>query len=182
MAHIWTHIRNAALYLIMALPTHAQEARMQLSPDWEYVADTVMGGVSRGQAERIQIAGRDAMRLTGVVSLDNNGGFIQMAFDLKGGATLDASGYAGITFDVIGNGADYDLRVRTDALNRPWQSYRAPFSTTPEWRTVRIPFADLVAHRTEAPFDPNGLRRIGILAVGREMQVDIAVSTIGFYR
>ncbi|MFL4468386.1 CIA30 family protein [Tateyamaria armeniaca] len=155
---------------------------MDLSTNWEYVADTVMGGVSRGQATRETVDGRNATRLTGNVSLDNNGGFVQIAFDLAGGDDFDGSAYAGITFDVRGNGATYDLRVRTRALDRPWQSFRTNFEAPAEWTTVCVPFKALVPHRTDATFDPATLRRIGILAVGQEMQADIAVSSIALYR
>jgi len=154
---------------------------MEISPNWEYVADTVMGGVSRGQAKRGAVQGRDAMRLTGDVSLDNNGGFVQMAFDLAGGDEVDASAFAGIELDVCGNGEEYDLRLRTDALQRPWQSFRASFTAPPQWTAVRVPFANVVPHKTEAAFDPARLRRIGVLAIGREFHADIAVSGLRFY-
>ena len=127
---------------------------MKLSPDWEYVADTVMGGVSQGQAQRETVAGRDAIRLTGTVSLDNNGGFVQIAFDLDAGQDFDASAFAGLAFDVLGNGDTYDLRVRTRALSRPWQSFRASFAAPEIWTEVRVPFEALTAHRTDARFDP----------------------------
>lgn len=155
---------------------------MNLSPDWEYVADTVMGGVSQGSAARAVVDGVEAMRLTGRVSLDNNGGFVQIAFDLDGGDSFDASAYTGIAFDVYGNGATYDLRVRTSALTRPWQSFRTEFKAPASWTQVRVPFAALSAHRTDAAFDPATLRRIGILAIGREMEADVAVADIRFYR
>ncbi|KIC51432.1 hypothetical protein RA29_03215 [Tateyamaria sp. ANG-S1] len=155
---------------------------MELSPDWEYVADTVMGGVSSGQATFEVVKGREAVRLTGLVSLENNGGFVQIAFDLAGGAVFDASGYAGVALDVLGNGETYDLRLRTDALTRPWQSFRSEFVALDEWTTLRIPFTAFEAHRTDVSFDPSRLRRIGILAIGREMQADIAVSGVRFYR
>ncbi|WP_299732522.1 CIA30 family protein [uncultured Tateyamaria sp.] len=155
---------------------------MDLAPNWEYVADTVMGGVSQGSAVQAVIAGRTATHLTGAVSLDNNGGFVQIAFDLADGGKFDASAYTGIAFDVFGNEQTYDLRVRTDALTRPWQSFRAEFKAPAAWTTVRVPFADLIPHRTEATFEPERLRRIGILAVGREMRVDLAVASVSFYR
>ncbi|MEP4553621.1 MAG: CIA30 family protein [Tateyamaria sp.] len=163
-------------------PSQAQEPAVQLLPNWEYVADTVMGGVSRGQARLETVDGREAVRLTGNVSLDNNGGFVQIAFDLNDGATVDARGYTGITFDVIGNGARYDLRLRTTALTRPWQSFRTDFIAPPIWTTIRIPFYELNAHRTESDFNPKDVRRIGILAIGREMTADVAISSIEFYR
>ena len=155
---------------------------MQLSPDWEYVADTVMGGVSQGQARRETVQGRSAMRLTGAVSLDNNGGFVQIAFDLAQGDSFDASGFTGIALEVLGNGQAYDLRVRTPALRRPWQSFRAEFVAPDTWTTIRVPFDSLVAHRTDAAFDPGALRRIGLLAIGREMVADIAVASVTLYR
>lgn len=159
----------------------AEERMLELTPSWEYVADTVMGGVSRGQARQGEVAGRRAMHLTGAVSLDNNGGFVQVAFDLANGAVFDASGYGGIELDVIGNGETYDLRLRTDALDRPWQSFRTEFNAPTVWTTLRIPFANLVAHRTDTTFDAARLRRIGVLAIGREMQADIAVAGVRFF-
>ena len=170
------------LGLALDCTVQAQEPTLELSPNWEYVADTVMGGVSRGVAQVEHVAGRDAIRLTGDVSLDNNGGFVQIAFDLNGGAAFDASSYSGITFDVFGNGTSYDVRMRTSALTRPWQSFRTDFIAPPVWTTVRIAFSELEAHRTDSVFDAKDLRRIGVLAIGREMQADIAISAFGFYR
>jgi hypothetical protein len=147
---------------------------MKLDPKWEYVADSVMGGVSRGQVEQAQVAGRAAMRLTGAVSTDNGGGFIQMAFDL----TQDAGGKTGIAFDVCGNGERYDLRLRTTRLTRAWQSFRIGFVAPSDWTTVQVPFAALEAYRTDATFAPSELRRVGVVAVGREFAVDVAVSDV----
>lgn len=161
----------------------AEESMMELTPNWEYVADTVMGGVSRGQAKPVEINGRTATRLTGEVSLDNNGGFVQIAFDVQDdGGTFDASAWTGLKLDVQGNGEAYDLRLRTDQITRPWQSFRAAFTAPNTWTTVSIPFSALTPHRTEVRFDPARLRRIGILAIGREMQADIAVSKVQLFR
>lgn len=156
---------------------------MELTPDWEYVADTVMGGVSTGRTTRETVQGCKATRLTGTVSLDNNGGFVQMAFDLKpDGTALDASGYTGLEIDVLGNGETYDLRLRTDALARPWQSFRTDFIAPSEWTTIRVPFTNIIAHKTDASFDPAGLRRIGVLAIGRVFEADVAVCAVRLYR
>ncbi len=156
---------------------------MDLEPNWEYVADTVMGGVSRGSAEAAIIDGKRAMRLCGQVSLANNGGFVQMAFDVRDdGGAFDASAFSGLVLDVRGNGERYDLRLRTDQLTRPWQSFRAEFTAPEDWVQVKVPFAGLEAHRTDAVFDPARLRRIGVLAIGRAFEADIAVSGIGLYR
>ncbi|QUJ78017.1 CIA30 family protein [Sulfitobacter albidus] len=150
-----------------------------LNPEWEYVADTVMGGVSTGRLSHEEVAGREAARLTGEVSLDNNGGFVQMAFDVPQGA--DPSAHSGVVLTVYGNGATYDLRLRTTDLTRPWQSYRATFEAPAEWTEIRLPFTAFEANKTDAPFDAGALRRIGVLAYGAEMTADIAVSKIGFH-
>ncbi|MGC1502825.1 MAG: CIA30 family protein [Sulfitobacter sp.] len=161
---------------------HAQESRMELSPNWEFVADTVMGGVSTGRIEMVEIDGRQATRLTGSVSLDNNGGFVQMAFDVNtDGSPIDGSRFTGIEFDVYGSAEAYDLRLRTDQLEKPWHSYRAAFMAKPEWQSIRIPFSAISPHRTDIPFDPASLRRIGILAIGRAFQADVALSGIRLY-
>ncbi|WP_299564123.1 CIA30 family protein [uncultured Sulfitobacter sp.] len=154
---------------------------MKLSPDWEYVSDTVMGGVSTGEVTHRPVAGRPAARLTGAVSLDNNGGFIQMAFDVADGQTVDASVWEGIEFEVRGNAATYEMRLRTDQLARPWQSFRAAFDAPTEWSVRRLPFDIFEPHRTDVRFDSARLRRIGVLAIGSEMEADIAICETRFY-
>ena len=151
---------------------------MQANPEWEYVADTVMGGISTGQIAPVTIDGREAMRLTGDVSLVNNGGFVQMAFDVG----QDVAGFTGVEITVLGNNEVYDIRLRTTALTRPWQSFRTTFTAPPEWTTLRLPFADFEPNKTEATFDAAQLRRIGVLAYGREFKADIAVAEVRFYR
>lgn len=163
-------------------PVRGEETVMKFTPKWEYVADTVMGGVSQGEAAPVRIEGRDATRLTGSVSLENNGGFVQIAFDVADGGNLDATGWTGIALEVFGNNEVYDLRVRTDQLSRPWQSFRASFVAPAHWTRVEIPFSDLTPHRTDVYFDPARVRRIGILAIGREMQAEISVAGIELYR
>ena len=50
--------------------------------DWTMVSDRVMGGVSEGRLTYETVEGRPALRLTGDVRLENNGGFLQMARDM----------------------------------------------------------------------------------------------------
>lgn len=153
---------------------------MTVTLDWEFVADTVMGGVSTGKVT--WDAQREVARLTGDVSLENNGGFVQMAADFKEGRQLfDASAFDGVELEVRGNGEVYDLRLRTDALTRPWQSFRTDIVAPADWTILRAPFAAFEPHRTEAAFDPSRLRRVGILAIGRAFSADVSVRSFGFY-
>jgi hypothetical protein len=156
---------------------------MELDTPWEFVSDTVMGGVSSGCILKETISGRKATRLTGNVSLENNGGFVQMAFDLNDdGSAFNASSFNAIELDVFGNDEIYDLRLRTTDLTRPWQSYRASFEAPPTWTSVAIPLTDFIPHKTDIQFDQCRLRRIGILAIGRVFKADVAVSSVRFLR
>jgi hypothetical protein len=158
-------------------------AFMEIHPKWDYVADGVMGGVSQGGLRQEVFRGRKAAVLRGDVSLANNGGFVQIAFDLRAdGTVFDASGWDGIALDVCGDGERYDIRLRTAQLTRPWQSFRTEFVAGPEWQTVRIPFETVISHRTDAVFDPAQLRRIGILAIGREFRAEVAVAGVRLFQ
>jgi hypothetical protein len=149
---------------------------------WVLISDRVMGGVSSGSVRREVVAGRPAIRMRGGVSLENNGGFLQIALDLgEAGAPVDASSWAGIRLDVIGNGQTYNLHLRTTDVKRPWESYRQSFTAPAKWTTVYLPFARFTAHRTERPLRPSRLRRIGLVAIGREFEVDLAIGNIRFY-
>jgi hypothetical protein len=141
-----------------------------------------MGGVSNGDMRQETYQGRKASVLYGDVSLDNNGGFIQIACNLGADEnTFDASEWTGLELDVSGNGEQYDVRLRTDQLTRPWQSFRAEFTASQEWQTLRLPFDTFISHKTDAIFDPAQLRRVGILAVGREFKAHVAIAGIRLY-
>ena len=156
---------------------------MEFNPVWEYVADGVMGGVSQGGLRQESYRGRNAAVLRGQVSLDNNGGFVQIAFDLRpDGSGYDASAWDGVEFDLCGNGELYDIRLRTDQLTRPWQSFRTEVTAPQDWQAARLPFSAFVAHKTEAVFDPRYLRRIGVLGIGRVFHAEVAVSGVALYR
>jgi len=137
--------------------------------------------MSTGQVSQESIAGRSATRLTGKVSLENNGGFVQMAFDINpDGPDFDGSTYHGIQVDVLGNDNVYDLRLRTSDLTRPYQSYRASFNATSDWSTVKLAFTDFIPHKTDVPFDARHLKRIGVLGIGRVFDADVAISSVRF--
>ena len=149
---------------------------------WQFVTDSVMGGVSNGSMIRETVSGRPALRMKGAVSLENNGGFIQVALDLSpDGSAINASAYTGIEIDVLGNGEAYSLHLRTDDLNRPWQSYRQSFEAKREWNTIRLPFSDFKAYRTSAILDLTKLRRIGVVAIGRVFKADLAIGSVRLY-
>lgn len=149
---------------------------------WELLSDRVMGGVSSGHLAREQVAGRMANRMRGEVSLDNNGGFIQMALDLdRMGGPVDCSAYEGLEIEIAGNGEAYGLHLRTSDLSRPWQSYRQGFRAGLDWQTMRLPFSGFAPHRTDVDFNPGRIRRVGLVAIGRAFMADLALGAIRFF-
>jgi hypothetical protein len=150
---------------------------------WELFTDTVMGGVSRATMHRETVADRTAIRLRGDVSLENNGGFVQISLDFRpDGGSIHASSWSGIELDVLGNAEEYALNLRTTDLNRPWQSYRQTFKAAPRWETVRLPFSDFAPNRTEIPLDLHRLRRMGIIGIGRAFHADVSLGGVRFFR
>jgi hypothetical protein len=135
---------------------------------WRLFTDQVMGGVSEATMVRDIVAGRPAIRMTGDVRLENKGGVV------------DASGWSGVELDVVGNGEDYGVHLRTDALTRPWQSWRQIFTACAEWRTVQLPFDRFFPYRTDVALDPRRLRRIGVAAIGRAFASDLALGGLRF--
>jgi hypothetical protein len=154
-----------------------------IGTNWQLFTDTVMGGVSKATMARETIEGRAAIRLRGNVSLENNGGFVQISLDFHpDGGPMDASIWSGIEVDVFGNGEEYGVNLRTTDLIRPWQSYRQTFRAAPNWETVRLPFKRFVPNRTDIPLNLHRLRRLGIIGIGREFTADISVGGVRFFR
>lgn len=103
-----------------------------LELEWELVTDRVMGGVSNGRIEQTVINGRTAIRMTGRVSLDNNGGFIQIAADLPR-PPASATGIA--PGSVLNNPVQFCLkenirRIGIVAIGRVFDADAAEFSVS----------------------------------------------------
>ena len=150
---------------------------------WRAVSDRVMGGISQPALSPQHVAGKRCLRLSGAVQLENNGGFIQMALDLDpAGAAIDVSEFAGVRLLVLGNDEQYSVHLRTADNQRPWQSYRAHFKPSPQWREIKLPFTQFTPHRLDTPLDLSCMRRIGVVAIGRAFFANLCVAEIAFYR
>jgi hypothetical protein len=149
---------------------------------WLLLTDSVMGGVSNATMVREMLAGQPAIRMRGEVSLENNGGFVQIALDLAPERNaFDASAWRGIELDVFGSNEEYGVHLRTADLNRPWQSYRQSFRAEPNWRTIQLHFRDFAPHRTDTLMDVSRIRRIGVVAIGRAFSADVAVGGLRYF-
>ena len=67
---------------------------------WRYFSDQVMGGLSQGQANFVKTDARFSAHLSGWVTTQNNGGFIQIRREIKGSDYPNAQG---VTLTVKGN-------------------------------------------------------------------------------
>lgn len=106
---------------------------------WGALDDVVMGGISASTIQQEP----DGALFTGYVSTANSGGFASVRtrnFE----PPLNLSGYAGLEVSLKGDGKRYKFLLRD---GDSWDSvaYAYSFDTTVGvWKTVRIPFADLV--------------------------------------
>jgi len=147
---------------------------------WEYFADVVTGGVSEGGAEFITDDGTAYVRLTGTVSTENNGGFLQVRHLLPQGLP---AGTEGLKLDMRGNGEAYYVFLRTREMTRPWHFYNATFQSAAEWSQVRIPLAEFERSHDflSNPIDPQSVISIGFVAYGRDHSADLSVASVGVY-
>jgi len=158
--------------------------------EWRGISDRVMGGISQGFIKReTDLEGRSANVLTGHVSLANGGGFVQMVTDLALDPrmnSVDASGFDGIEVDVLcrHEPRKFNVHLRTPGTFQQ-ASYRYTHTLESEgkWELVRIPFSSFEGYgeKDMVTLDTSTLRRVGIVAIGEEMDVFLAVSGVRFY-
>jgi hypothetical protein len=108
------------------------------SPAWEVVNDGVMGGVS---ISLFQILTNGGAVFSGVVSLENNGGFASVRSQP---VRADLTGCDSFLLRIRGDGRRYKFSVRTEAgLDTPL--YQLALTTKRgEWEEHRLPFKDFV--------------------------------------
>jgi hypothetical protein len=157
------------------------DATSNLGTKWQLVTDNVMGGLSQGQLTLDNYQDKNCLRMRGDVTTENNGGFVQIALPLSAEDVFDASAYSGIEIEVAGNNEVYNIHFRTSDLWFPWQSYRSSFIASSDWQTYRISFADLEKYKTFHSFSRDQIKRIGLVAIGREFQADLCLADIRFY-
>lgn len=154
-----------------------------IGTEWRMFTDRVMGGVSEGKSGFENLDGRRCLRLQGRVSLENNGGFIQVALPLaQFGRTFDASEYQGVRVWGHGNGKTYHIHLRTSDTRQPWQYYGAAFSAGDKWEPVNLPFARFKPENLSTGLNTKQLARIAVVAIGEAFEADIAVSKLELYR
>lgn len=149
---------------------------------WEFISDQVMGGVSTGEVEFGQWDDRSCLHMTGSISLENNGGFIQTRLKLNPkGKYFNAKSFTGISLHIKGNGEHYAIHLRTRHTWLPWQFYQATFQTDGTWQEIEIPFDEFEPYSLKKRLDTGKLKSIAIVAIEQEFKADILVDRISFY-
>ncbi|MEE2940481.1 MAG: CIA30 family protein [Planctomycetota bacterium] len=147
---------------------------------WRPNHDRVMGGVSTGRPSWSE----GAMRLTGELSLENNGGFASFRWSPEGG--LDLSEADGLRLRVRGDGRNWKVSLRT-RQGRRGMNWQAPFMTSnaDAWQTVLLPFDAFEPSyrgrlvRTEEPIELARVATFGItVADGQEGDYALEVASI----
>lgn len=147
---------------------------------WRFFTDTVMGGVSSGQVRFLSEGTESFARMTGTVSTENKGGFIQARMELPGPLPKDT---AGLRLVVRGNNQTYYVHLRTAGTVLPWQYYQAAFEATGDWSEVRLKLNDFRPSGALLRNTPKatGIKSVGIVAYGRDHTAEIDVREIEFY-
>lgn len=148
-----------------------RESAMSLmgkSGGWYAVNDSVMGGVSLGNAV---IDDSGVLLFSGAVSFENNGGFASIRHDA---AIFGLSHSRGASIRVRGDGRTYQFRVVTRNGFRE-TTYKYTFETIKDrWQSVEMRWDHFVATYRgrlvpDAPALDSGLiRRLGFLIADRQ--------------
>lgn len=155
-----------------------------LKNPWTGFTDSVMGGKSDITVSRVSDSETDYIRMTGNVSLENKGGFIQVRQKLSTSKRIfDGSEYQGIRLNVRGIGSGYYIFLRTSNTRLPWQHFSAAIQVKPDWQVVEIPWEAFKKgdYGNWGKFKPDKLKSLAIVAYGKAFKAQIEVQEIGFY-
>ena len=173
------------LYLLLCKQSLGNEVLFEdfnTSPeaDWEFISDQVMGGESYGKVEFINENNISLARMTGNVSLENNGGFIQFRKKLE--KKIDNKS-KGIKIEARGNIEQYYIHIRTKGTLLPWQYYQAVFSVNSNWKSITVPFENFKRSGVmlSKNISPINIKSIAIVAYGKEYRALIDISKISIY-
>ena len=147
---------------------------------WEFIADTVMGGISSGKLSFSVDDNANFARMVGKVSTENNGGFIQFRRSVINGLPAKTKG---LKLSLRGNGQKYFVHIRTKGTFLPWQYYQQSFMANEDWSETTMLLDEfrpsgVLLRKT---IDPNSIKSIGIVAFGRDHEAEIDVRKISFF-
>ena len=148
---------------------------------WNYVADTVMGGVSTGGVEYKAIEGKTIAILTGNVTTENNGGFIQIRRDLR---SINLDSVSSIKLIAKGNNQKYFVFLRTTGTKLPWQYYQSEFTVNENFNEFILPINEFKKSGMlmSSKINPKKITSIGLVAFGRDHSAELFIKEIEFIK
>lgn len=102
---------------------------------WLVVNDGVMGGKSQAT---FGLTSEGTALFKGQISLENNGGFSSVRYNVGETSVKD---FSTIAIRLKGDGKRYQLRIRENS--RDYFSYIAYFETSGDWETVEVPLKSM---------------------------------------
>ena len=148
--------------------------------NWEFISDQVMGGVSLGRFEVLKEKSVNFLRMTGNVSLENNGGFIQVRKKVY--QSIEGN-IKRIKLTTRGNRSDYFIHLRTKYTILPWQYYQLKFKVSYQWQTKILNINEFTRSGSLLPkvINPRYIKSIALVAFGREHDVELDIAEIIFF-
>ena len=162
--------------------TFADFADQKVISQWGVTNDDVMGGVS---TSKISTNENNVLIFSGVVSLENNGGFASLRSPIN---DYNFSDFAGFVLKVKGDGKTYNLSFR-QTKNFTGYNYAQNFQTEKDkWQIVSLPFKDFKlkyygreVNNSEPP-DKSTIKQISILISDKQQgPFKIQIEWIGLY-
>ena len=147
--------------------------------EWTYIADNVMGGISDGGVEFNLVDSNVYALLSGNVSTENNGGFIQIRRELK---NIDLSKAKSIRVYARGNNEKYYIFLRTTGTILPWQYYSHEFTVNEEYNEFIMQIQDFKKSGSllAKQINPKKITSVAIVAYGRDHVAEIYVKELEF--
>ena len=146
---------------------------------WQFITDQVMGGVSTGKVEFLNVNNNFYARMRGNVSTENKGGFIQVRRKLE---KLNLEGSKFIEIIAKGNNQNYFIHLRTSGTFLPWQYYQISFKVLDSFETFKLPISEFKPSSMflSKRINPKNITSIAIVAFGRDHFADIYIKEINF--
>lgn len=119
--------------------------------------------------------------MTGNVTTENNGGFIQIRTPLK--PLIKANKYEGIYIKIFGNNKNYSLHLKTKLTLALWQYYSYSFVKKNKWLEIKTPFKDFTIsnfYQSKKLANQN-ITSIALVAAFDDFYADICLAEIRLY-
>ena len=161
----------------------AEKSRLT-NTKWEGITDQVMGGKSDIYIRRIPAESGNVLKMEGNVSLEKNGGFIQVRLLFKDTEKyFNAEHFKGIEIRCRGKGDNYYIFLRTSRTKFPWSHFAYKIPVNESWQTVKIPFVGFLSKNMfKSRLRTNKLKSIAVAAAENEFYADIEIDYLAFYR